>query len=128
MQFKQEDFESYGGREQDVNGSVNLSANGTEVRLAGNTWKAVALPYSVKPNTVLEFQFESSAQGEIHGIGLSKTKDLDGDSLFKVYGRQNWGIQDYDNYAGNGSKQTYKIPVGPEVYRIHQLPDICHGS
>ncbi len=44
--------------------------------------------------------FQSTAQGEIHGIGFDVDDTLSAGSCFKLYGTQAWGIRDYDNYAG----------------------------
>ena len=60
---------------------------------------------------MLEFDFESTLQGEIHGIGFDEDNSPSADRIFRVYGTQNWGIGDYDDYPGSGIKQ-YKIPVG----------------
>jgi len=115
LSFQQQDFVSYGGSNQDRNGSVSLLNHGQTVTLTGNTWKAVALPTTVTPNTVMKFNFSSANQGEIHGIGLAKNTSLNGNTIFQLYGSQKWGQRSYHNYNGDGSVQTYRIPVG-QIY------------
>jgi len=109
-------FESYGGDQGDGQGdkgTVSVSEDGATVKLSGNTWKAIRHPYKVTANTILEFSFSSSHQGEIHAIGIDTDKNQSREQLFQLYGTQRWGgIQDFNNYHGNGSKQTYKIPLG----------------
>ncbi|MEO1086654.1 MAG: hypothetical protein AAFY88_20665, partial [Acidobacteriota bacterium] len=76
------------------------------------TWRRTtsSTTFTVTANTVVEFDFSSSAQGEIHGIGFDADNTLSSDRIFKVHGTQNWGITDFDNYAGGTA--SYSIPVG----------------
>ncbi|RZS93807.1 T9SS type A sorting domain-containing protein [Aquimarina brevivitae] len=93
---------------QDVAG--DFAANGTSLALQNNTWKYIALNYTVTPNTVISFDFSSTNQGEIHGIGFEDNNTLTSTRYFKVYGTQNYGITNYDNYGGG--TVSYTIPVG----------------
>ncbi|MCP4423896.1 MAG: multicopper oxidase domain-containing protein, partial [Chloroflexi bacterium] len=61
--------DTYGGA-QDANPTVSIEDGGDTLRITGNGWKKVAIPYTVTANTMLEFDFESSVQGEVHGIGF----------------------------------------------------------
>ncbi len=56
--------------------------------MVGNAWKQVALNYTVTADTVLEFDFESAAQGEIHAIGFDTDETLSPATAFQVYGTQ----------------------------------------
>ena len=38
--------------------------------MVGNTWKKLGLTYTLTPDTVLEFDFASSQQAEVHAIGF----------------------------------------------------------
>ena len=63
------------------------------------------------PNTVIEFDFDSKTEGEIHGIGFDNDSRASNDRIFKVHGSQDWGILDYDNQYVGGSR-SFTIPVG----------------
>ncbi|MCB9302455.1 MAG: T9SS type A sorting domain-containing protein [Lewinellaceae bacterium] len=106
------DFEvvSFGGP-QDA-GYAQLMNGGTVLRIGNNAWKAIALKYEVTPNTMLELEFSSSRQGEIHGIGFDENNTISSNRTFRLYGNQNWGIGDFDNYPGGGVWKKYVIPVG----------------
>ncbi|MEM9260258.1 MAG: T9SS type A sorting domain-containing protein, partial [Bacteroidota bacterium] len=102
------------GINQDV-GPATVSADGNELRISNNAWKAVELPYTVTPNTFLAFDFRSTIEGEIHGIGLDDNMWISPEFTFRVYGNQNWGISDFDNYSGDGNWRSYLIPIGEYV-------------
>ncbi|MBB6429911.1 PKD domain-containing protein [Algisphaera agarilytica] len=105
---------------QDIEGSSVIEDGGTTLRLTGNQWKAIDLgSYQITANTVLEFDFSSSAIGEVHGIGFDNditayTGAVDGPQYFKVAGTQttsgfNAVFDDYDPSEGT---KAYKIYVG----------------
>ena len=89
---------------------------GATLHMTGNTWKAIELvpPYTVTPNTVLEFDFWSDGeQAEINGVGLdTQLATAIPEQTFQIYGTQTWtnSIQDFYGYAGGW--QHYVIPVG----------------
>ncbi|MEO1370281.1 MAG: hypothetical protein AAFX50_24120, partial [Acidobacteriota bacterium] len=66
--------------------------------------------FTITANTRVEFQFSSTSQGEIHGIGFDEDNTLSSNRIFKVHGTQNYGITDFDNYTSGTT--TYDIPVG----------------
>ncbi len=109
--FNEQDLLSYGGT-QDENPDVAVLDGGATLSIIGNGWKKVALPYTVTPDTMLEFDFMSGAEGEIHGIGFDNDDNVNNEPIqvFKIYGSQNWGIQDF-SYSGTGV-QHFTIPVG----------------
>lgn len=110
IDFNDYTIESYGGG-QDENPTVSIEDGGTTLRIVGNGWKKIAFPYDITADTVLEFDFESSVEGEIHGIGFDNDDNLSGNRIFRLYGTQNWGRNEFDNYAGETPKH-YVIPVG----------------
>ena len=74
---------------------------GSTLFMWGNTWKAVKLPYKIAENTILEFDFKSTHQGEVHGIGF------DTDTIhtakeekywFKLFGTQKYANETYFAY------------------------------
>ena len=108
------DFNSYVigayGNGQD-NGSSAIQDGGATLFIQNNAWKFISYNYTVTANTVIEFDFRSTTQGEIHGIGFDTDNGISSNRTFKVHGTQNWGITNYDNYSGS-AWTTYQIPVG----------------
>jgi hypothetical protein len=98
-------------RDQDQDPAVTIEDNGATLHIVGNGWKKIDFPYNVTPNTVLEFLFKSNAEGDVHGIGFDTYNGPNAEQTFKLFGTQNWGIPDFDNYMGPGWVH-YKIPVG----------------
>ncbi|AXT52877.1 M20/M25/M40 family metallo-hydrolase [Aquimarina sp. BL5] len=95
---------------QDSVGDFSVLSNGSGVSLQNNTWKYISLNYTVTSSTVLEFDFSSTTQGEIHGIGFENDNTLTSNRYFKVHGSQNYGLTNYDNYSSGTT--SYVIPVG----------------
>ncbi|MDH7447061.1 trypsin-like peptidase domain-containing protein [Aquimarina sp. 2201CG14-23] len=95
---------------QDSSGDYSIEENGASLVLTNNTWKYIPLDYTVTQNTVVEFEFTSTAQGEIHGIGFENDNSLTSSRYFKVHGTQNYGVTNYDNYTNGTIK--YVIPIG----------------
>ncbi len=95
---------------QDNAGNFSIESGGDALALSNNTWKYIGLDYTVTANTVIEFDFSSTNQGEIHAVGFENNNTLTSSRYFKVHGTQNYGVTNFDNYAG--STTTYVIPVG----------------
>lgn len=109
IDFSQYSIDSYGGL-QDI-GVFELQEGGTVLKIANNAWKSIALNYTVTANTMMTVDFRSDQQGEIHGIGFDNNDQISFSQTFKLHGIQNWGVLNFDNYAGSSWK-TYTIPVG----------------
>ncbi|WP_103866206.1 trypsin-like peptidase domain-containing protein [Aquimarina sp. I32.4] len=105
------DFQITPFSNQDGTGDFSVQSGGNSLSLQNNTWKYISMNYNVTANTVIEFQFSSSSQGEIHAVGFENDNALTPSRYFRVYGTQNYGVGNYDNYSGSGTK-TYTIPVG----------------
>ena len=108
-------LESYAN--QDAGGTVEVENEGDTLLMVGNTWKRSAQAYTVTPNTVLEFEFASANQGEIHAIGFDNNQEVNDDPVhFHFWGFQNWtgsGRIDYTpKYSGTGNYQRFRINVG----------------
>ncbi len=97
---------------QDGAGSVNVLDGGDTLQLIGNRWRASTQTYAITANTVVEFDFASGSQGEIHGIGMDEDNTLTQNRIFRVFGTQNYGNVVNPQYTGGGAFQTYSIPVG----------------
>ncbi|NJM16326.1 MAG: hypothetical protein HC896_13965 [Bacteroidales bacterium] len=105
-------FSAYGS--QYSNGSTTVSGGGSVLTIDGNNWQKLAFSYEVTPNTVLEFDFASTAEGEVHGMGLDEDGTHDNAvRAFKVHGTQNWtgANNDFNDYSGTSDKH-YTIPIG----------------
>lgn len=100
---------------QDNAGGATVIGNDT-IELQNNTWKQASLPTAspctVNSTTVLLFEFRSDDEGEIHGIGFDDSSSVDPNRIFKLYGTQNWGIDDYETYEAGDGWVAYEIPVG----------------
>ncbi|MDB9541356.1 S8 family serine peptidase, partial [Anabaenopsis arnoldii] len=99
---------------EDRNGQFNITNNQTQLELKGNTWKKLdfGVNYTITTDTILEFDFQSTIEGEIHGLGFDNDNVLSTSWLFKLSGTQNVGLRDFDNYVTGSGWQTYQIPVG----------------
>ncbi len=95
---------------QDNAGDSSIGSGGNSLTLTNNTWKEINLSYNVTANTVIEFEFSSTSEGEIHGVGFENDGTLTSNRYFKVHGTQNYGITNFDDY--NSGTKTYIIPVG----------------
>ena len=99
------------GTNQD-RGRATVSEGGRTLRLDGNAWKAVEYGYEITPNTRLSFWFRSTREGEIQGIGFDDNEIISSAFTFRLYGIQNWGLSNYNDYPGDGQWRYYSIPVG----------------
>ena len=104
------DVSPYGGG-QDKTGTVELRDIGLSLYLEGNRWQKIDFPYTVTANTVIEFDFESTSQGEIHGLGFDNDLLINSNRSFRLYGTQNWGLSNFATYTGGGVSH-FSIPVG----------------
>ncbi len=96
-------------------GTATIQDNQTTIFLDGNAWKALPFNYNITANTVIQFDFKSSVEGELHTIGLTNDiVNINTNHIFKLYGTQgsNNGITDFNNYNGSGNYQSYSIPIG----------------
>ncbi len=96
---------------QDSDGTFEVAGGGTGLILRNNTWKQIPMNYVITANTILQFDFRSTSQGEIHGVGFEDDNTLSPDFYFKVHGTQDYGLTNFDNYSGSATR-TYTIPVG----------------
>ena len=93
-------------------GTAQVQDAGQTLFIQNNAWKAIPYNYTVTASTVIEVEFRSTLQGEIHGIGFDNDDAISSDRIFRLHGTQAWGIANYDNYPNNGTWVTYVIPVG----------------
>ncbi len=109
------DFSSYNivsyGTNQDA-GQYEVQDDGLTLYMENNAWKSIALDYQVTQNTVVAFDFKSTRQGEIHGLGFDANNSISYSYTMKVHGTQSWGNQTFDSYQGGGIWQSFTIPIG----------------
>lgn len=98
---------------QNSSGTMQVSDDGNELALTGNTWKKIAINYEASENTYIEFDFYSDDVAEIHGLILSKDGRYSDPHMIKVAGNQNV----VDAYEGDwptyteGQWQRYSVRV-----------------
>jgi hypothetical protein len=94
-------------------GIALVEDDGSTLHMTGDRWQQIDLhdPYQVTADTYLEFDFTSTVQGQIQGIGFDNNDHLTSTNFFQVYGIQNWGNQSFHNYS-SGTTKHYKIKVG----------------
>lgn len=116
------DFDTFGMTaysNQDGSGSVTVEDSGATLFLTGNRWRRSTGTYTLTPDTVVAFDYQSTEEGEIHGIGFDENDTLTDDlRIFRFFGTQNWSsdidwVRTYT--AGDvGTFKTFVIPVGRE--------------
>lgn len=109
IDFNQYTIEPY-STGQDISGTATVQDGGATLQLVGNTWKRIALPKTITPQSILTFEFYSGQVGEIHAIGFDNGTSNPPGQYFQVYGTQTWG-NGAAPYTGSGW-QSYSIPVG----------------
>jgi len=109
--FSGRQIRSYAGS-QDSDANSSVIEDGYGVGAYGDSWRAVDLGYTVTEDTVLRFEFRSDDEGEVHGIGFDDSNSVDSSRIFKLYGTQNWGIDDYETYEAGDGWVAYEVPVG----------------
>lgn len=103
---------------QNASNIMSVLDNGTTLQLQGNTWKRTSQSFTITPDTLVEFEFASSNEGEIHAIGFDENDTLNDDARhFQFFGTQNWTgtgrVASFtETYTGNGDFQSFSIPVG----------------
>lgn len=94
-------------------GSSSIQDSGNTLFIQNNTGRSVQLGYPIGPNTILQFDFRSTSQAQVHGIGFHSNSNLVPSRIFKIYGTLNNTqiINNFSTYAPS-SWTTYSIPVG----------------
>ena len=96
---------------QDIDQNSQVLNRGLDFEISGNSWRKVEYPYTMTSNTILEFDFSCSEEGEIHGIGLETDDSHSQNSIIQLFGTQTYGIQGYRTYTGSGVNH-FRIPIG----------------
>ncbi|WP_298859889.1 hypothetical protein [uncultured Gimesia sp.] len=99
-----------------------LIEQGKGIRLWGNAWKTLEINKEVTPNTVIEFDFRCSHEGQIHGFGFDTDQTHDKQNhVFQIYGYEvRPGIgQQFNTYTGTDWKR-FRIRVGRYLAGKHR--------
>ncbi len=112
----------YAGPDSISGGSLEISNYGATLRASGDSWNAVPFSeftdsssYSVTTNTIIEFDYASSQQGTIQGIGFdSNAQSSDGNLFFQVHGTGSYGNL-AGEYATASGTEHFEIRVGDHV-------------
>ena len=107
----------FGGNSNDPSATTTVSDDGRTVEVTGNKWQLVDKSYTVTEDTVLTFEFRSSKEGAIHGIGFENAgTGQNSGRVVRLSGVQDWGVNVSD-YGGSyyqvGDGWTrYEVPIG----------------
>lgn len=89
---------------------------GRTLHLRGNAWKALPVNTTLTGDTVIEFDFLSDREGEIHGFGFDTDLKYSSSEnpLFQLYGYEIWPYigQQFNSYSTRGQWRHYQIRVG----------------
>lgn len=92
-----------------------VSDDGATIYLENNAWRALEINDEITANTVIEFDYESDVEGEVHGFGFDDDLLFPANHLFRLHGTQaiasEWTNAIPEYQVGTGS-QHYKINVG----------------
>lgn len=111
---------------QNAEGTTTVTDGGRTVQLTGSQWKYLAYSYNVTRQTMITFEFKSTAKGDIHGIGLeNELSGQDSDRILQLYGTQDWGIDvpgdtSVPPYEQSDGWRRYTIALG-ELYSTDKL-------
>ena len=116
---------SNAGKPQNEETNFQLSDNNNTLKLAGNTWaKADNLNYTITPNTVLSFDFESNYPGEVHGIGFSNNNNITSGLNYFLYGSQQWPHASVDHsfrtYSEGDGVVSFLLRPGERISGSYQ--------
>ncbi len=102
---------------QDGSGSVVVEDAGATLFMTGNRWRRTVSTFTLAADTVLEFDFRSTSQGEIHGIGFDQDDTLNDEKvIFQLFGTQNWTnswkVADPYTTGQLGTWRSFRLRVG----------------
>lgn len=111
LRFDDKQIGSY-GESQDDDGDYRTTNGGRTLHLQNNGWKYVPYETEVTSESVLAFDFKSTDEGEIHGIGFEDDTSPSSDRIFKLFGTQSGWADQYERYNTTDGWVHYEIPVG----------------
>ena len=111
VDFSSDGVISHGGG-QDSDSTQWQIIDDTILRMWGNNWKATIKTLTVVGDGSQSICFDflsNGTQAEINGIGLDTDSSISANWFYRIYGTQNWGINDHYGYAGGGIWQSYSL-------------------
>ena len=113
IDFRQHSLLSYGGRRQDRDCQATVENGGATLHLAGNGWKAIRMPTTLTPHTVLAFEFRCTSEGEIHAIGFDTNLRHSRRWTMDLCGTERRRIPDERRYdTSTPVWRAYELPIG----------------
>ncbi len=112
VDFTRDGVISYGGSGQDTDPDQWEIIDDTSLRMWGNNWKATMRDLTVAGDgsQAICLDFKSvGVQAEINGVGVDTDNSISSNRFYRIYGTQNWGINDHYGYTGAGDWQSYTI-------------------
>ena len=120
INFNDYTVNGHGGSQDSAGSTWAVSDCGHTLSLWGNNWKDIVFNYTITANTVIELDFKSSTQSEIHAIGFATGESINSAKTFQFWGTQTWGITTYMNYGSSSPDyKHYTIPVGSHYTGSH---------
>jgi len=112
VDFNASSLVSYDAGDNDQGTGV-IQDGGATAFITSNGWKATTINYTITASTVLEFEFKSTQEGEIHEVGFDNDLVFAPDVRAVVYGNQGFA-GDFNNatYTGSGNWETFVIDLG----------------
>ena len=112
VDFDEYTISPYDASSQSPDLTLTLEENGDTLHMLGNGWLKMSLPYTLTASTVIEFDFKSGAQGEVHAIGFDADNTMTDTQSFQLYGTQDWGLNAFRSSLYASDWKHYRIPVG----------------
>ncbi len=115
---------SFQDGQHDLPSQMKISAAGNQLHLLGNAWKRVEVNANLTPETIIEFEFRTDHEGQIHGFGFDDDNQfhtVKREVIFQIHGYEVLrGIgQQFNNYEGNEWRK-YRIRVGRYLSGKHR--------
>ena len=110
INFLDHTLSSYGTADE---GYETYLDDGLTLKLDGDASKKIDLDYTITANTVIEFDFMSTEEGDVQGLGFDDDNTVTSTQIFQLYGLDIYGVQYYNDYTGS-TWTHYTITVGDE--------------
>lgn len=93
-------------------GEATITPDGSTLSLTTDAWKEIS-NFRLAADTVLSFDFSSTDEAEIQGIGIDLGGRIREERVFQLMGTQTYGRQDFNGLAeADGEAVHYEIPLG----------------